>query len=147
MRNRHSAAIIAGLLLITGLSASASPASAVVHCEGAACEGLNLADTDCHVQAFEITGVTAVDETSARLGSAAVWYSPTCHAMWAIFTITDDSFVTEGVLQTQPEYGGVNESPFSETVYKNNGATSPLVDFQQSVRACIGNGRWCTTWR
>lgn len=147
MRIHRTAAIIAGLLFLAGLSASASPASAVVHCEGSACAGLALADTDCNLQAFEITGATAVTDSGERLGSVAVWYSPTCHAMWAVFIITDASFVTEGVLQTQPEYGGVNEEPFSATVYRDHGATSPLVDFQQSVRACVGNGRWCTTWR
>ena len=148
MRNHHRiAAIIAGLLFITGLPASASPAGAVAHCEGSACNGLNLGDTDCHVQAFEITGFTAVQQDGNRLGSAALWYSPTCHAMWSVFIITDDGFVTDGYMETQPEYGGVNETPFTARVYKNNGATSTLVDFQQSVRACFGNGRWCTNWR
>ncbi|GLZ00961.1 DUF2690 domain-containing protein [Actinoplanes sp. NBRC 103695] len=145
MRNRRLAALFCGILVLIGLTASATPASAVVHCWGASCNGLRLADTDCHVQAFEITGATGFSGGVAA-GSAGVWYSPTCHAMWAVFIITDDG-TYNAVLETQPEYGGVSRTPFTAIVYRQSGATSTLVDSQQSVRACFGTSGWCTSWR
>lgn len=144
IRQRVFVMLVSTVLAVIGSVVPGVPASAAVHCDGNGCNGRKIGDTDCKNQAYAIAGM-AVSPAGQVLGRGDLWFSPTCHAMWGDFNATSENFFGEIRLVTQPEYGGLNKTVFSETLHGVGNVTTTLIGWQQSVQLC-GAGT-CTAWR
>ncbi|WP_433790264.1 hypothetical protein [Actinoplanes sp. CA-252034] len=139
--------------ILLGLGAfvlPASPAAAAVHCVNFGCDGLKVADTDCKANAYVITGTKVLDSAGAVVGRGDLYYSVTCHAMWADFTSLTAGFSGSVYLEFSPEYGGVNEQRANLGITGAQNYVTTLVGWQRSVRFCAVTGMpnaFCTLWR
>lgn len=151
---------LSSLLLGAALLLPAAPAAAA-GCEGSSCTGKIAAEQGCTAGAYAIVGFTLNNPEVTQQTHGDLWYSPTCKAMWGDFNVPEAYFGLVAQLWTQPEYGGVNDLAAIHGLDGPGNWTTPMVDWQQSVKFCgtvrgnidpdmdlPSNGlNACTAWR
>ncbi|TDC41350.1 hypothetical protein [Micromonospora sp. KC213] len=94
------------------------------------------AQQGCQTGAYVVVGFTLKDQNVTKQTHGDLWYSPACRAMWGDFNVPELMYPITGQLWTQPEYGGVNRLAASTTLVDTGNWTTPMVDWQQSVKFC-----------
>ncbi|GIJ07573.1 hypothetical protein Van01_07870 [Micromonospora andamanensis] len=138
----------------------AAPAAAAPGCVGAGCRGKMAAAQGCRDGAFAINGFTLVDPDVTQPPRGDLWYSPACKAMWGELNAPELFGFLYAQLWTQSEYGGVNDLADYFQMGSAGNYTTPMVDWQQSVKFCgshkgtdpdmdlpSGGFNACTLWR
>jgi hypothetical protein len=155
MIRRAVAAAVTGVILAAiGLATPA--AAATPTCSGASCDGQVVTTTNCNdSRAYAIDGVT-------NSGMAlTLWYSPSCHAMWGDYQLTDSGAAWIQMWAVAP-YGGSGEarslvnlnvsgptSHISTTLFNSIQSIELCWNQQQTIPPADGSqGPYaCTRWR
>jgi hypothetical protein len=131
IRRAVVAAVTGVILAAIGLATPA--AAATPTCSGASCDGKVVTTTNCNdSRAYAIDGITAGSIT------LALWYSPSCHAMWGDYKLTGSGTAWMSMFGVAP-YSGSGEA---RSLYSVN-ASGPTTDISTTLFNSIQSIEFC----